>query len=418
MNSLDRTLLRMSRDNRFSLSLKSRTSRNRQERLVAKLLLMSDGDSGNGNADQALRPERADGAASLVRTQRAQSELIEADGGPGSGNFGHAGRKGQRGGSSKSGTGGHVSGNLGRTASGEALNSKDYSLSSRGLQSAHRDGVWKAEGKKTDVFPEGSGSTVINEADTCVGLHSVNKFLDENHQMSAERAELHEAIVNDLFKDKKPVPDGEEKTFYFLGGGPASGKGSFTDPEKSELYSVLGKDKCAVIDSDELKKSLPEYDIKTGMLDREKAASFVHEESSALAKRAMQAAFKNGYNCTLDGTGDGSVGSVLKKIKQARAAGYKVEARYCTAQIETAIARNMTRAKKTGRKVQLDSVVNIHKAVSSIFPKVASEFDHVTLWDHNGSSPVLVAECYRGQEISVKNKEMYDRFLAKADWNS
>lgn len=49
-----------------------------------------------------------------------------------------------------------------------------------------------------------------------------------------------------------------------------------------------------------------------------------------MAKRAMQAAFSNGYNCTLDGTGDGSIEGMLKKINDARDAGYEVSGVYVT----------------------------------------------------------------------------------------
>lgn len=336
------------------------------------------------------------------------------DGGPGSGNFGHAGRPGKRGGSSKSGTGGRVSGNAGVGKSGHVYSGRDYSLAGRGIQLRGAKRSWVSEGKKTRVFPNGSGSTKITEGDVDVGLHTINKYLNDDGSLAPERAELHERIVNGLFEGKQPVPAGEQKTFYFLGGGSASGKGSFTDPNKAGIgYDVPDKNVCAVIDADELKKSVPEYDTD----DREKAASFAHEESSALAKRAMQAAFDNGYNCTLDGTGDGGFDSVMKKIQQARDADYKVEARYCTADIETAIQRNLARAAKTGRKVQLDSVVNIHKSVSRIFPKIAPEFDHVTLWDHNGPQPKMIAECYRGKQIQVYDQNLYKRFLDKADWN-
>lgn len=336
------------------------------------------------------------------------------DGGPGSGNFGHKGRPGERGGSSKGG--GTVSGNAGKTKSGEVLRGKDYSMNARGLKGKGAPKSWSTEGKKTSTFPKGSGTTRISAGDVGVGIHTVNKYLTPEGGLTPERAELHEKIVNDLFEGKKPVPEGEQKTFYFLGGGSASGKGSFTNPKRAATYGMPDKTMCTVIDSDKLKEKIPEYNVETGTTDRDKAASFAHEESSALAKRAMEAAFANGYNCTLDGTGDGSVSGVLKKIKQARDAGYKVEARYCTASIESALERNIARSIKEKRLVRPDSVINIHKAVSNIFPKVASEFDHVTLWDHDGPEPRLVAECYRGQEIDVKDKDLYAKFLAKADW--
>ena len=367
------------------------------------------------------------GRMRLLDADIAQSLLsINAgvqDGGPGSGNFGHGGRPGHIGGSSESGSGGKVSGNLGSNSSGQKFSAKEYSLSQTGLQSKGKPkATWSAKGKATKTFPKGSGTTKIDEGDVRHGLHTINKYLNADGSLKPERAELHEKIVNGLFEGKKPVPPGEPKTFYFLGGGSASGKGSFTRPDKAAKYGMPDKNACAVVDADELKKSIPEYQYDeetgtgTGTTDRNKAASFAHEESSALAKRAMSAAFENGYNCTLDGTGDGSVNSVMKKINQARAAGYKVEARYCTADIETALERNRERAKKTGRMVQEDSVIGIHKSVSEIFPQVAKEFDHVELWDHNGPEPRKIAECYRGQDIQVYDKGLYDRFLAKKDW--
>lgn len=354
--------------------------------------------------------------------ERMVARGILADGGPGSGNHGHGGRPGQVGGSAKSGSGGRVSGNAGVNSQGEKFKGKDYSLRGRGITKT-KGKSWSTVGKKTKSFPNGSGTTRISGDDVGIGIHTINKYLNEDGSLTPERAELHERIVNDLFEGKKPAAPGEQKTFYFLGGGSASGKGSFTDPERAATYGMSDKFTTAVIDADELKKAIPEYDFNettrmgTGTTNRDKAASFAHEESSALAKRAMQAAFANGYNCTLDGTGDGSVKGVMKKIQQARDAGYKVEARYCTASIENALKRNIARAKKTGRKVQVDSVVGIHKAVSKIFPKVASEFDHVTLWDHDGPEPRLVAECFRDQPIQVKDKDLWNKFLAKADWN-
>ena len=367
--------------------------------------------------DGSLTPELAERLIEL--------NAKEKDGGPGSGNFGHKGRKGQVGGSSKSGEGGLVSGGAGSSQSGQKFTGKEYSLSQRGLQSSGKmkNKSWASVGKKSNTFPQGSGTTRISEGDVYRGLHTINKHLTADGQLTPERAALHENIVNKLFAGKKPVPAGGQKTFFFLGGGSASGKGSFTKPGKAEKYGMPDKNACTVVDADELKKELPEYDwdeekkTGTGTTNRDKAASFAHEESSALAKRAMEAAFANGYNCTLDGTGDGSEASVMKKIQQARKAGYKVEARYCTADIETALQRNIERAQKTGRKVQEDSVIGIHKSVSAIFPKVAKEFDHVTLWDHNGDEPVLVAECFRGQDIQVKDPKLYQRFLDKANYS-
>lgn len=355
----------------------------------------------------------ADSSPDPLERTIARGALV--DGGPGSGNFGHKGRPGQIGGSG--GGGGGLS-----AVSGEArregqklmdVKAKGYSFRSSKVKPS-KDGraSYVTKGKATSNLPKGSGSSVFAESDLRKGPHSVLKYMDENGQLTPEREKLHEDTINALFDGKKPVGPGEEKTFYVLGGGPASGKGSLTDPAYSKDFGLPSKEECATIDPDEMKKAIPEYWIK----NRKAGANFAHEESSTLAKRGMQAAFENGFNCTLDGTGDGSVKSMMKKIKTARDAGYKVEGAYVTVPTDVAIPRAMARAERTGRYVPEAQLRKIHAEVSKVFPQIASEFDHVTLYDTSGpkgSKPVLIAECYRGQEIQVKNQRLWQSFLDK-----
>lgn len=335
------------------------------------------------------------------------------DGGPGSGNFGHSGRPGKIGGSVKGK--GLVSGSLGKSKSGESYKAADYSLNARGLKGSKAVKQWKSPGKSTSVMPKGTGTTAISAGDVGKGLHSVVKHLNADGTLKPEREKLHQDAVDRLFEGKSPVPEGQRKTLTFLGGGSASGKSSFTDESRSKLYGLPSKKDQAVVDSDEMKKEIPEYN---DMADRDKAASFAHEESSAMAKRALEAAMANNYNVTLDGTGDGSVKSVMKKIEQARAAGYYVDACYCTRDIDAAIQSAVERGEKSGRFVDSNAVVDIHKKVSEIFPQVASEFDHVRLYDHDTPTPTLIAECYRGQEIKIIDKERYENFLNKAKYGT
>ena len=336
------------------------------------------------------------------------------------GNYGHGGRGG--GGSAPSGANGKVSGNAGKAPDGTVYRGRDYTLKGRGLESPKGapGKVWQAIGGASEQLPNGSGATKISEDDVRIGLHTINKHLNPDGTLTPERAAFHEKIIQDMFAGKKKPGPGEQKVFYFLGGGSASGKGSFTRPGDADKYGMPDKTAVTVIDADELKGKLPEYDPKapTGTNDRNKAASFAHEESSALAKRAMQAAFDNGYNCTLDGTGDNGVKGVMKKLKQARTAGYRVEGRYCTASIENALQRNRERAKKEGRLVQTDSVIAIHKNVSEIFEQIAPEFDHIELWDHDGPKPIKIFELKRGQNVKdgILDQKLYKKFLDKAKW--
>ena len=281
-----------------------------------------------------------------------------------------------------------------------------------------------ATGAPTKSLPKGTGATKLSVGDLYSekkpdAKHTINQYLDDNGNLTPEREELHAQCVDNLFSGKKPKGPGEKKTFTMFGGGSAAGKGGLSDPKRCKDFQISfftggtpSKDTVATIDSDELKKDLPEYREMMDT-DPDNAAAYAHEESSAIAKRGMQAAMDNGYNYTLDGTGDGSVEGVRKKIQQARERGYEVNACYVTCPTEMAVKRSIERGERTGRNVPLDAVRSIHSKVSHIFPKVASDFDHVALFDTSGGKPVLIAECERGKEIRIVDQKRYDAFLAK-----
>ena len=279
-------------------------------------------------------------------------------------------------------------------------------------------------GKPVGVLANGSGVTGIDRGDIsqknpddCIyntlGEHCVEDA-NGNLVMTPEREELHQQIVSDLFAKAKKPANGK-KVATFLGGGSAAGKGTIQGKESGVDFP--GEDISPVIDADKLKESLPEYVDTAFSDDHEQAASYAHEESSALAKRAMQAAMANGYNYTLDGTGDGSLKSMKKKIEEARANGYEVNGVYCTCPTEKAVERSIGRSKtdKFGRLVKPETVRNIHAAVSRLFPEVAPMMDKCDLYDTDqGGKPVLIATCKRGGPIQVMNEKLYQAFLDKA----
>ena len=247
-------------------------------------------------------------------------------------------------------------------------------------------------------FGVDAGATKIDPADIAKGDHSISKHLGEDGRLTPERELLHEAAVYKFLDGVEKAQQGEQ-TFYLMGGGPAAGKSSVI---KSGQVDVPGGKKAVQVDVDECKKLLPEYQqmVKSG---DPKAAAFAHEESSALSKRVIDVACKNGYNVVLDGTGDGSTKGVIKKIDNAKASGMKVTGVYVTCDTETAVARSNARAAKTGREVPEFVVRNTHAAVSRILPEVADRFDNVQLFDTNGSgqAPKLIATGGSGKGLTV-----------------
>lgn len=242
--------------------------------------------------------------------------------------------------------------------------------------------------------------------------NSMSDFIDENGNLSPERQKVHDEIIQKLFADKVPY-DGQA-TMTMSGGGPASGKSFVSDNAKKKF----GDDTVMVVDPDGIKAMLPGYADMAVAGD--KAAGFYHEESSALAKRIYQYALDNNINVVYDGTGDGSINSVQKKIQTARDAGYKVKGEYVTVDVDGedgALVRNRNRYEhgkrdwEAGRQdidpprlVGDDHVAEIHQKVSDIIPQVAGMFDEFTLIDNNvpkGAPKHLIATCKRGGEIQV-----------------
>ena len=236
---------------------------------------------------------------------------------------------------------------------------------------------------------------------------SLSQYTDKNGELIPEREQLHREIIDNYFKNAKPANG--QATFTVMGGGPASGKstmiksGAATLPENS-----------ITIDPDAIKAQLPEYNKMLALNDKN-AAGFVHEESSALAKRIMKIATKGNYNYTLDGTGDGTVASLKRKIEQARKAGYSVQGLYATVPTQTALERAMVRGEKTGRVVNPDIIKKTHRAVSQILPECAELFDSVKLYDMTDGS-VLIGIGGNGQKLTAikGQEELFQAFLDKA----
>lgn len=211
--------------------------------------------------------------------------------------------------------------------------------------------------------------------------NSMRKYLDKDGKLSQERENLHKQIIDDLLKGKKGV-DGQA-TMTMLGGGPASGKSSVMSTKTD------GDPHKITVDPDMIKEKLPGY--KEMAAKTSEAAGYYHEESSAIAKRFYETALRENINVIYDGTGNGKISSVEKKINAAKEKGYRVEGKYVTIDTEEAVKRNTARyedAKAEGKNPRLvpDEVVRgTHAAVTDISVQAAKHFDSIEIWDNNGA---------------------------------
>jgi predicted ABC-type ATPase len=258
--------------------------------------------------------------------------------------------------------------------------------------------------------------TEVSEIGLGKGMPVPDEILDEvnnsahnyvvDGKFTPEREALHDKIINEILDG---VPVSEDPTFYFMGGGTASGKSSFL---RANGIPGLREGRYAHIDPDDIKRLLPETDILIELGD-EGWVGYTHEESSYLAKRLLKASSERRIDHLLDGTGNSTVGSVANKIKQAREAGYKIEAQYVSIPYEEAVAREASRAARTGRKVPDQIIRSTHAGVSNTLPKVTDLFDELYLYN-NETGPELIFRSLAGKD-EIIDAGRYREFLAKAD---
>jgi hypothetical protein len=248
--------------------------------------------------------------------------------------------------------------------------------------------------------------------------------------MSPEREALRNDMVDERFKDAKPVPKGERPVAVVMGGGGASGKGTILRLLAARGFLPEGH---VHLDPDEFKtgsekkgwRGIPEYQhiMKAGDW---RSATTTHEESGLLFKRARERATGGvdgkgkKYHVVLDRT-LGDPEKAQAEIDALRKAGYAIHLVGTSVDPEAAIARAVKRAKRTNRWVPLTALLKAHKGFSQGFEGYASQVDSAQLYDNNvpeGTQPTLTAERKPGESaLSILDREAYNSFERKASLN-
>lgn len=221
-----------------------------------------------------------------------------------------------------------------------------------------------------------------------------------------ERVALHARMVSLLFQGADVHANPEA---LFTAGGGGSGKSALL---KAGLVKVP---KNAVdINPDIVKTMFPEWEklLATGDL---RGAALMHEESSHVAKMAMNLAMLRRHHVVVDGTGNGGPGSYAKKIKAAQAAGMDAEIIYAHVRTEEAVRRAIARGKKTGRMVPEGALRAAHQSVSARYmADVAGLGVPIRIYDTSTRQPVLIAEHPDGGAVKVHNARLFEEFKQKA----
>ena len=256
-----------------------------------------------------------------------------------------------------------------------------------------------AFGKATHIQPYDS---FISMGLSAKRFNSIKKNTHHG-KLTSERYKLHNQIIKDYFNGKTPYPDNaKNKIAYFTGGGPASGKGTFSHNVK-DYYSK--DDNPVVIDPDEIKEMLIAAD---GKVMSERNTSFYHTESLMLANRVFEIAAQNNYPVLYDGTAT-NFGTINAKLSLMKSLGYKTEMRYMVTDVNTALDSSLDRYRIGGRLVSLDRLLMAHEGAQTTAPQLFNVVDNMKLYSRSGNNVTLVATGGKGT-MNIKDQKTYDNF--------
>ncbi|HPH64487.1 MAG TPA: zeta toxin family protein [Kofleriaceae bacterium] len=276
----------------------------------------------------------------------------------------------------------------------------------------HLDKGQSADESKIVHKDESNGWTVEEPPKTLADDSPLLRPTDQIN--TAERTALRDRIVEELLAGALPV-EGRKPKLFLMGGGGASGKGYVG--KRLQAKHVLPDAGAVHIDPDGIKSMIPEYG-KIQATGDSRAASVVHEESSALSKRVLAEAYSHRFDIVMDVT-LGNTGKGLAMIQAAHVAGYEVMLIGVTTDPALAVTRAAERAKKERRYVPTEDLLKAHRGFSEGFEAYARSVDEAFLFDttSGGPDPVLVAQKKNGQQLDVLVSNLYEQFKAKATLN-
>lgn len=232
-------------------------------------------------------------------------------------------------------------------------------------------------------------------------LKTKKMHTDESEEYSDQRKELHSEIVN-FFIDKIEPSKNKEVDAVLLGGGSNAGKSTL----KNDL-----PDNMVIIDSDEIKEQIPEYE----QYKKEHpllAAQYVHDESSDIGNQLLQKTINEGFALIYDGTMK-NADKYQKIIQDLKSKGYFVTLIIVDVPLEIARARNQVRYEKTKRMVPESILTETHQAIPSSYLALKDYADEYFLYDTREGHPILIAEKNQEDGEIIYKPELLEQFLNK-----
>lgn len=224
-----------------------------------------------------------------------------------------------------------------------------------------------------------------------------------------ERQSLHERIIAYFMSDNQMVTENPEA--ILLGGGSASGKSRMGD------LIITGYKEAGIpliqIDSDEIKRLIPEYE-QMGAYNKDAAAAHVHDESSDIVDELLMRCMKEQKNFMYDGTMK-NLPKYRNLIQKLIDLGYKVSATIVDVPIEVAKEREHLRYLDIGRKVPEEVLIESHKSVPKTFYLLKEMVHEYIIFDATEEGlPVEIAEKTEDGNEIIYDKDKLEKFYEKS----
>jgi predicted kinase len=173
-------------------------------------------------------------------------------------------------------------------------------------------------------------------------------------------------------KGIEPQPVARDREATIILGPPAAGKSTIAN-------DIAIARKAAIIDSDEIKKSIPGFDRGVG-------AKAVHEESSTLGKILTARMLDSGTNVIIPKVGD-SVASILKQVDLLKESGYSVRIVNMAVSPDNAYRRMIGRFASTGRIIPPSYLDYVGAKPSAVYQELKARgvADGYAEIDNNGA---------------------------------
>ncbi|MCG7985078.1 MAG: zeta toxin family protein [Candidatus Thiodiazotropha lotti] len=215
-------------------------------------------------------------------------------------------------------------------------------------------------------------------------MHQAQREVDERPATdpeAPERQEMQAKIAEELYQERHSEHEvAAERKVWLVLGPPASGKSSLVESGDGNL-EMAKKLKAMIIDSDDAKARIPEFDGGLG-------ANAVHQESKRIATQILSRAIDEEQNIVEPLVG-ANYQNLLAKIEKYERLGYTVGVRLVDLDIEETFRRSIARFVQTGRFISpeyifetvgygpaenylrliKEGIVNDYEAFSSNVPK-------------------------------------------------